>query len=332
MGMVLSFDNQRLPAHKGNFTGMLPCLLVLGLYMSSHAGALSGSVHRTDSSGIAIAGAKVVFLQGATRVDSVLTGSQGDYQRTLAAGTYTVQFKATGYKSPLGRSTCDTVFAVGAGAATLNVNLTPARSSITGTVTRTIPTSGPAGNTKVILGRRVTEDTADVAFLRLDSVLTDVNGVYRFDTLIAAGATTSDQPQSRYRLYVPIPKTSQMHSYPWGSQTNADTLSVAFGQTATRGITLLPCGIGSDCGDIMAIVDFGKSSQGIRFTLAGEHLAMNFPASASARLLSIVTAEGSIQYQTLVRPGQNRAMVPATLSPSKGFLYRMREASGPVRP
>ncbi len=287
---------------------------------------LSGTVHRTDTTDKVIAGVKVVFLLGSVRLDSATTDSLGRYGRALAAGTYDVQFGARGYKNPMGRLTRDTMVTVSGSASTLNVNLTPARSALTGVVSRTVAPAGPLANVKVIVGRRPGNDTADAAFLRLDSTITDQNGVFRFDTLIAAGISVTDQPQSRYRLYVPSPSPAQYNSYPNTTQLrNADTASVAFGQTRMFNVVITPCGPTDppNCGDLVVSAFRGEINPDPRYFPMGDHLILDFQKSRMHRTLSILGIDGSLLNQIKVAPGQTQVVVPASLSPAKGFVYRM---------
>lgn len=72
---------------------------------------------------------------------------------------------------------------------------------------------------------------------------------------------------------------------------------------------------------------YGKSpdlSGKIHFLPAGEMLAVDVAPSASNRTLSVFGTQGKLKHQASIPAGQARVLVPISLSPFKGNLYRVK--------
>jgi len=292
------------------------------MYLTRNLGTLSGTIRRTDSTTVPIQGAKVVVSIAGTKVDSTTTDVNGQYTLTVNAAAYTVSVSKAGYKSNIGMATKDTTATVTFGSnTTLNVNLTPAISTITGTVTR--GTTTPASGAKVVLARRINNQAA-TPFTRLDSTTTDANGIFVFSNLIAAQPAT----QGQYRLFITMTPLGSTVDYPNGTaQTNLDTITVAVGGTATRNVTLTNCAVGSTlpgCAPAGILPLSSSKSQDIRFSTMGDRLILDMGVSNAVRTVSIFGLNGTVQYQVNVPAGESQAVVPATLSPANGYLFMVK--------
>ena len=151
------------------------------MYLTRNLGSLSGIIRRTDSTTIPISGAKVVVLLGSTKVDSATTNTNGLYTLILNAGTYNVRVSKSGFKSNRGFPTRDTTSTVIFNSTvTLNMNLTPAASTITGTITSRNTTNTVSG-AKIVLQRRMGSNPAPAGnntWYNLDSTVTGANGAW----------------------------------------------------------------------------------------------------------------------------------------------------------
>ena len=103
-----------------SLAGSLFFLLALFLLTSAGATTISGTV-RNAADSTPVVGAKVVLIQGPTRVDSATTDASGNYSLlNVTGGNKQLQTSATGYQTATTNTTVDTTVAT----LTVNINLT----------------------------------------------------------------------------------------------------------------------------------------------------------------------------------------------------------------
>jgi hypothetical protein len=249
------------------------------------AGTLTGTV-TAASGGAAIANASVVIRQGSTTAavyDSVRTSATGTYTFTvLPAATYYVTTSATGYVAISNRS----VTVTANGTATSNFALT----AMVGTITGVARSAGSPVPGLVVTLRRGSATSDAIA-----TATTDSTGRYTF----------SNVPSGTPNYYVTIfnPATNQ-------SLTNGN-LSVTNGGTVTSNFVLSPT----------AIQAFSRS-HGIKWAQSGDHLTLDLGVSGTARTVSVVSLNGSIQYRATIAAGESHTTIPATFA--KGFIFQVR--------
>ena len=276
-------------------------------YLTQNLGTLTGIVASSAAGNPVIVGAKVVVSVGATKVDSTVTNASGQYTLTLNAAVYTVVVSAAGFKDSLGNASRTLTASVTFNTPTnLNTTLSPATSTISGTVRSANATTGPPiHNAKVVLQRRFGTTAAGVWYT-LDSTFTDANGIFIFDSLIASsGGNTATS--TNYRLVA-----SAMY-YITGTSAN---ITVALGATNTTNMALnIPD----------AITPFHvNNTQSIRFSTLGENLVLNLKPFDVRRTIEVFDLSGQLQQQIDVRPGESQAVLPARYAPEKGFLFLVK--------
>ncbi len=147
------------------------------LPISIGATSITGTVKKASDSTV-VGGAKVVLLQGATRLDSTTTDSLGQYTLlNVTNGTKQLQTSATGFVTATSNTTVDTTVAFDS----VNVYLTAA---VPGTITGNVRTSA---DSTAIAGAKVYLRRTSATSAIIDSAITDTAGLYTFSNL-ATGA------------------------------------------------------------------------------------------------------------------------------------------------
>ena len=289
------------------------------LYLTSNRGSISGTIRRNDSATIVIPGAKVMFLNGTAKVDSITTDANGNYSKVLNTASYNIRVSAVGMKSNRGLPTKDTMATLVFGSNTvMNTGLTPALSTIGGTIHGTNATTGPiVSGAKVVLQRRMASTpAAQAVYYTLDSTITDANGIFSFSNLIAAPAPASATNGS-YHVLV---NANGFRTYPnTPAENTADVYQVAYGATyiVTPNIALFiqPISINSV---------HSNAGQPIHFSLMGDQLIMNLNSSSVVRTLEIFDLKGVLQRTIQIPANESRITLPASFAPEKGFLYGLK--------
>ncbi len=295
-------------------------------YLTSNLGSISGTIRRNDSATVVIVGAKVVFSVGTAKVDSTTTDANGNYSKVLNAATYNISVSAAGMKSNRGLATKDTTAIVVFGSNTvMNTGLTPALSTIGGTLHGTNATTGPIiSGAKVVLQRRMGSTGAANVWYTLDSTFSDANGIFSFSNLIAA-PTPASAANGSYRVLV---TANAYRNYPLttGAENTADVYQVAYGATyiVTPNIAMTLCTAApTAAGCVVGIVSYSHDqSLNIRLSLMGSNLALDLDVSNVARTVQIFSLNGSLAHQVSVPAGATRAIVPATFA--AGYLFQVK--------
>ena len=296
------------------------------MYLTRNIGSISGTIRRNDSATVVIAGAKVVFLVGTAKVDSATTDTNGNYSKVLGAATYNIRVSAAGMKSDRGYPSKDTTATVNFGSNTvMNTGLTPALSTIGGTIHATNATGGPiVSGAKVVLQHRMRSiPAAQAVWYSLDSTTTDANGIFSFSNLISAPAPAS----ATYGSYRVLVTATGYRNYPnTTAENNADVYQVAYGATyivnpniaMTIGCLSLPV----DCMEIFS--NSQERLQNIRFSLMSDQLILNLNSSSVVRTLEIFDLKGVLQRSVQIPANESRIILPASFAPEKGFLYGLK--------
>lgn len=291
-------------------------LLALVLVPSSlFAATLTGTVNRSDSTTKVIAGAKVVALLNNAKVDSTTTNASGQYILTLTAGTtYALQFSAVGYKDNLGYANKNVTTTLVAGTNILDMNLTPATSTIRGAISFIVVNSlapplmakteaDPV--TKIVLQRQA---VSNGSWLALDS--STFSGAtyftYGFFNLIS---TTGGASGGYYRLRASRPNYSQL-------ETADSNLIVTMGDTTISNIIMFPTSA------IYPTVS-GHERE-IHFTRQGNRLLLDFEISGLPRSIKIFDLNGAFQHQVYIPAGKTQVYIPATFAPENGFFFILK--------
>jgi Carboxypeptidase regulatory-like domain len=148
------------------------------------AGTVSGKVFQGSGDSAAIADAMIILRQGNTALDTVASGAEGLYSfASVDSGRYTLAVTKAGYQNATGSA-----FVNGADStATVNVAMTliPPPGLVRGTVTDTV-------NAKVVAGVRIILSRGNTSTGFRDTVFTDAEGKFGFDSVPAnSGYTVS---------------------------------------------------------------------------------------------------------------------------------------------